>query len=93
MIATRGEGIENTYVCWVDLHHTCKTLFELLERGILRDEEPDDHRRLVRISGYKLDLDGAMLGDRKWDCEVHELGVISTSREYIRAGDSIPDRG
>lgn len=62
-----------THICWVGFHHAGKALFELLERGIVRDEEPDGNNRLIRVSRNEFDLDSTMLGNGQGHCEVHEL--------------------
>ena len=64
-----------TYMCRIGFHHTSQTLLELLERGILRDEESDNHGRLIRISSDEFDLDLSVLDDGQWHRQVHELIV------------------
>jgi hypothetical protein len=62
-----------TYMGRVDLEERANTFLDLLEGGVLGNEQPHPDRWLCWVSGYETHFELTVLGDWQWYSEVHEL--------------------
>ena len=64
-----------THVRCIDFEQRADTFLDLLERGILGNQEPKFDWGLRWVTRYKDKLEKAVLNNRQRDGEVHELSV------------------